>query len=191
MTNTVIVYAHPQETSLNHAILLAVENQLVQAGISFNVLDLYADHFNGQYTADEYHLYRQGKTLDPLVKSYETQLRHCERLIFICPIWWNDVPAIVKGFVDVVFKRNLFYFAAKRGIRGNMPQLKSVQVLTTSTSPTWYLKLFCGDAIRKVFLNGTFKQLGIKTRSWQNFGGVTAKTASQCHHYLAKVQHEF
>lgn len=189
MTNTLIVYAHPQETSLNHAILLAVTNRLTQEGVSFDVLDLYADQFNGQYTASEYNLYRQGKTLNPLVKSYEAQLQHCERLIFICPVWWNDVPAIVKGFVDMVFKRNLFYFAGKRGIRGNMSQLKRVQVLTTSTSPTWYLKLFCGDAIRKVFLNGTFKQLGVKSRSWRNFGGSTIKTASQCRHYLLKVQH--
>lgn len=60
MANTLIVYAHPQETSLNHAILLAVADRLTQEGVSFDVLDLYADQFNGQYTASEYNLYRNG-----------------------------------------------------------------------------------------------------------------------------------
>lgn len=186
--NTVIVYAHPNTDSLSHAVLLAVQNRLRVQGRTFSVLDLYADKFNGQYTIDEYRLYHDGKTQDPLVTDYEAQVLHCEHLIFIFPIWWNDVPAIVKGFIDMVFKRNVTYFARKRGIAGNLANMKSVQVLTTSTSPTWYLKAFCGNAIQRVLLNGTFKQLGIPQRFWHNFGGVTTSSAKQRNQYLVDLQ---
>lgn len=40
-------------------------------------------------------------------------------------------------------------------------------VLTTSASSTWNLRLKCGNAIKSAFLDGTFKQLGIKKRPLQ------------------------
>jgi NAD(P)H dehydrogenase (quinone) len=51
-------------------------------------------------------LYAKGKTTDKLVLNYQEMLQETSELIFIFPIWWYDIPAIVKGFVDkVMLKR--------------------------------------------------------------------------------------
>jgi hypothetical protein len=60
-------------------------------------------------------------------------------------------------------------------------------VLTTSTSPTLFFRLFLGDGIKRIFINQTLKQLGMQRRRWINFGGITASTPQQRERHLAKI----
>lgn len=168
--STTIIYAHPYEKSFNAAILAQVEKQLSAKGESYQVIDLYADGFNPAYTAPELALYKQGKSLDPLVGKYQEILKNTHRLIFVFPVWWGDVPAIIKGFAD---KTLLGGFAfdqnPKNGmIKGKLTHIEEALVITTSTSPTFVLKLFCGNGIGKVFSGYILKSIGIKKRTWLN-----------------------
>lgn len=97
MSKTTIIYAHPYEKSFNHAILERVQALLDAKGQEYRLIDLYADGFNPVYTKEELALFREGKALDPLVLQYQQALKDSKRLIFIFPIWWADMPAIVKG----------------------------------------------------------------------------------------------
>lgn len=188
MINTLIVYAHPYDKSFNHEILQVVETSLKKKGKSFSVLDLYKDGFNGQYSAEELKLYTNGETSQSIVKRYQKLLLNCQRLIFIFPIWWNDTPAIVKGFIDMVFKKGTIFVTGRRGsISGSLTSIKSVEALTTSTSSTWRLQIRYGNAIRDTFLDGTFKQLGIKNRKWRNFGQIGQRDVKARHKYLENL----
>jgi len=98
MSFTTIIYAHPYDQSFNHGILRRVQQLLDEKGEKYRLIDLYADGFNPAYTKEELALFNQGKALDPLVLHYQELLKTTNRLIFIFPIWWADMPAIVKGF---------------------------------------------------------------------------------------------
>lgn len=65
--------------------------------------------------------------------------------------------------------------------------MKHCYLLTTSTSPTWYIRFFLGNAIKKIFIDRTLKQLGFRNISWQNFGGITNSFLEQRREYLNKV----
>jgi NAD(P)H dehydrogenase (quinone) len=60
-------------------------------------------------------------------------------------------------------------------------------VLTTYTSPTWYIRLFLGNAIKKIFIDKTLRQLGFRNIKWQNFGSITNSSIEQRKKYLDKV----
>ena len=81
-------------------------------------------------------MFNQGKALDPLVLCYQEILKTTSRLIFIFPVWWADMPAIVKGFEDKVFLKTLAYVPAATGLKSNLTHIKEALVISTSTAPT-------------------------------------------------------
>lgn len=100
---------------------------------------------------------------------------------------------MLKGFVDKVMKEGagLSHTVTKWGIHGELANIKHCYLLTTSTSPTFYLRYFCGNALQKIFLNTSLKQLGIQERHWQNFGRITGSSLERRCQYLnrLKTQH--
>ncbi|ERL65956.1 hypothetical protein L248_2032 [Schleiferilactobacillus shenzhenensis LY-73] len=96
---------------------------------------------------------------------------------------------MLKGFVDKVMKEGpgLTHVVTKRGVQGTLTNIKKGYVLTTSTSPTFYLRFFCGNAIKKVFIDATLKQLGIHHVRWSNLGGITSATKEKRQKYLQSV----
>ena len=185
-----IIYCHPYNRSFNHAELAAVEENLQNAQQQYELIDLYADHFNPVYSAEELRLYHQGGTTDPLVTKYLTLCRRASTVIFITPIWWNSVPGMLKGFIDKVMKEGpgLSHTIQKTGVKGELTNVRHCYVLTTSTSPTFYLKYFCGNAIRRIFIGHTLRQLGFRGCHWQNLGGISSSPQKRRRRYLAKLR---
>lgn len=184
---TVVIYAHPYNKSLCHGILEAVIRGLESSGQDYDVIDLHADGFDPRYTADELALFSTGGTIDPLVKRYQELLSRATRLIIIAPVWWSEPPATVKGFIDKVMKRTWAYDATPSGLKGRLTHIRQVLLMTTSAAPTWYLRVACGNAIPRVFLGTTLRQLGMRGRKWVNYGRVEHGGPERRRAHLAKV----
>ncbi|MCT2907657.1 flavodoxin family protein [Schleiferilactobacillus harbinensis] len=189
MTQFLIIYTHPYDRSFNHAELDRVTAKLTEQGDPYQVIDLYHDGFNPAYDAEELRLFHSGQTHDPLVTQYLTQLKAADAVIFITPIWWNDLPGMLKGFIDKVMKEGagLTHVVTKTGVKGTLTNIQKTYVLTTSTSPTFYLRFFCGNAVKQVFIGATLKQLGMQHVRWSNFGGITNAPEEKRKAYLEKV----
>jgi len=189
MKKILVVYCHPWNQSFNHAVLEKTIKNLQLNGFGYKVIDLYADHFNPIYDEEEMRLFHYGKTHDPLVTEYLNDLKNANGLIFITPVWWNDLPAMLKGFIDKVMKEGpgLSHVVTKTGIKGLLTNLSSAYVLTTSTSPTFYLKLFCGNAIERIFVKSTLKQIGVKKATWINFGNISNSELKSRNKYLNRI----
>ena len=170
MSKTTVICAHPYEKSFNHAILERVQALLDAKGQEYRLIDLYADGFNPVYTKEELALFREGKALDPLVLQYQQALKDSKRLIFIFPIWWADMPAIVKGFLDKVLLRTFAYMENRVGLLEGRLDIDEALVISTSTAPTFYLKFVCGNFITKAMLGHTMKGVGARRRRWVNCG---------------------
>ncbi len=179
-----IIYCHPYDKSFNHAIF---EN--IKENKSYKVIDLYKDSFVPYYDLEEMRLFHTGQTHDPLVKRYLSWLKETSEVIFITPFWWNGIPGMLKGFIDKVMKEGegLSHTVTKTGIHGELTNVKHTYVFTTSTSPTFYLKLFLGNGIKRIFINKTLKQLGMQDCHWYNFGGVSTSSVDRHKKYLEKI----
>ncbi|MFB8734752.1 NAD(P)H-dependent oxidoreductase [Bacillus sp. SL00103] len=46
-------------------------------------------------------------------KNYQEKLNQSTELIFIFPVWWWDLPAILKGFIDKVMLRGFAFLEDK------------------------------------------------------------------------------
>ncbi|WP_393965700.1 NAD(P)H-dependent oxidoreductase [Exiguobacterium sp. S22-S28] len=185
-----IVYAHPWEGSYNHAILTAITKDLREKNQEFQVIDLYKDGFNPVYSAEELKLFSQGETTYPLVKEYQQQLNKTTELIFVFPIWWFDLPAILKGFIDKVMLFGFGYLEDEEGnLTGLLTHITKTTIVTTSTAEQNFLENEGGNAIQGVFINRTLADIGIKNdlTKWIHFSRVNLTTDGDRKQFLDEI----
>lgn len=165
-----IIYAHPDRNSFNHAILSQIKHGLEDGKHAFTIIDLYEEKFNPVLVFDET-TRRRDLMNDLETKHYRDMLEQADRLIFIYPIWWYGMPAILKGFIDRLFVSGFAYKNKGRYTKGLLGG-KSARVIYTIDSPSWFVKLFRRNiewiTIRDVIL----KYCGIKRVKRMMFAGV-------------------
>lgn len=173
---TTIIFAHPWSGSFNHHLLKRLIDRYPEA----TVIDLYKDKFDPVMREEELALFSKGQALDPLVKSYQDILIQTEQLFIVFPIWWSGMPAILKGFFDKVMLKEFAYSESKSGIlQGKLTHIKSAHVVTTSQSPTWYLRSFGGNPIGKILIKRVLKDIGLKKVTWQNQGTIATSVKTK------------
>ncbi len=100
-----IIFCHPDNrNSHNAAILRHVTGRLKMKFAEFEVIDLYADNFDPVLR-----LTAEPPAKAALVKRYQELVAKAGRLIIITPVWWYNMPAMLKGFVDHVFHSGFAY----------------------------------------------------------------------------------
>lgn len=115
-----IIFAHPDNKgSHNAAVLRQVISRLKQKFAEFEVIDLYADGFDPVLR-----LTAESKAKTALVQRYQRLVAKADRLIFISPVWWYNLPAILKGFVDHVFLSGFAYNFTNSPERGSVIEKK-------------------------------------------------------------------
>ena len=187
---TTIIFVHPWHGSFNKAILDTVIKNLEVEKKQYQLIDLIKDNFDPVLRENELKLYSQGKSDDPLVNKYQLMLNSTKELIFIFPIWWYDVPAILKGFIDKVMLKGFAYEESTTGIRGRLNHIKRTAVITTSESPTWYLKLFARNPIENNFIKNTLKAIGLKNIKWLNNSETKSGMDRQRSRFLKSIDNQ-
>lgn len=101
-----IVIAYPKRIGLNRAIADAAEKSLASRGYEVTMVDLYADAYNPVMEAEEV---SRKFSFDESTLRYQEALVAADRVVFVHPDWWGGPPAILKGFLDRVFRPGVAY----------------------------------------------------------------------------------
>lgn len=124
------------------------------------MLDLYENNFDPVLFFDEDTKRRNMQFLSE-TKEYRDNILWADRIVFIFPIWWSGMPAILKGFIDKVFATGFAY-----DFKGIMPvghlKGKTSWIINTHDTPTLFAKLFQQD-YGKVLKRQVLGMCGIKT----------------------------
>ncbi len=114
MMNVLVVTAHPRPESLTGRVTQKVTEGLTHAGHGYEILDLYAENFNPLvYPADEPDYRNPDKVYSEQVMVEMERIRKHDAIIFVFPVWWHSIPAILKGYIDRVFNYGFAYGPAK------------------------------------------------------------------------------
>lgn len=180
-----IIFGHPWHGSFNKAILDTITNKLEKEHKEYQVIDLNKDNFNPVLTEQDLKLYSKGQSSDPLVTKYQDILKKTDELVFIFPIWWGTMPAILKGFFDKVLLVN-FSHNYENGWTPLLTVDKSI-VITTTESPTENFS----NEIENVYFNDMLLPVGIKNPTWLNNQGTSHGSNEQRVEFLKKVKNLF
>lgn len=186
---TLIVYNHPYEGSFCHAILeKAVEGAKLKGEV--DVIDLDNDKFNPVMSKEDLLGFIKHNMVDEKAKDYAKRIQEADNLVLIFPIWWELMPAMMKGFIDKVVFPGSFYEYTKSGygMETLVPNLKKVTVITTMNTPKLIYRLIYGNALKNALVKGTFKKAGIKNVEWLSFNMVKASTPEKRSSWLETVK---
>ncbi len=184
-----IIYIHPWEGSLNHAVLDKTKEILSKKKETYQVIDLYQEQFDPVFHASELKHFSKGETPSQQVKNYQNMLKNSTELIFIFPIWWYSTPAILKGFLDKVLLKNFAYTEDSKGIMtGLLTHIKKVHVITTGQAPKWYIKLLKGNSIQRTFISATLKSVGMSGIKWHHMGYVVTSSKEKKQQFLIGLE---
>ena len=180
-----IIYAHPNPKSFNHAIKETVENKLKEKGKSFETRDLYALGFDPVMKPDDFIAIQQGTHL-PDVKKEQELIGKAKRLIVIHPIWWYSMPAILKGYIDRVFSYGFAYVLEDE----LKPLLTGKEIIILNTLGE--TKEQCENSgicpCLKKTIGGTFEFCGIKVIKHEMFFAVPYVTDEDRKQMLNEVE---
>ncbi|NLR10346.1 MULTISPECIES: NAD(P)H-dependent oxidoreductase [Lactobacillaceae] len=183
-----IVYAHPYEGSLNHAILARMTAYFTKMHQDYQVIDLYRDGFDPRYSKEELRLFSRGETPYQLVKDYQRLIKQSDELLFITPIWWHQLPAELKGFFDKVMLKG-FAYEENPAWRGLLTYIHKATVITTATYTKSSLQTQSGDPIQRNLIDRTFADIGIDPQKsqWIHLGEANTTTDAVRQQFLADL----
>lgn len=156
-----IIYAHPNENSLNHNLLQTVIEHLTSENNEIIVRDLNAIGFNPILSLEDMKGQRMGKVSDD-VETEQNFISWAEHITFIYPIWWTGMPAIMKGFIDRVFSYG-FAYRYDQGIqKGLLKGKRAIIINTQGKSHEEYEKIGMDKALLLVSDTGIFQYCGFE-----------------------------
>jgi putative NADPH-quinone reductase len=178
--NILIILGHPDNTSFNHAIADTCRNRLVENGHSVLFHDLYREGFNPITDVNE--IPKQGK-IDNLIKTHCDNLKDSDGIIIIHPNWWGQPPAILKGWIDRVFRPGVAYEFEEgdsgEGLPIGLLKAKIGLVFNTSNTNEERENNIFKDPLETIWKNCIFSFCGVKQFDRRMFRIVVTSDLNQ------------
>jgi NAD(P)H dehydrogenase (quinone) len=184
-----VVLGHPSENSFNHAIAETTVSKLIEHGYEVIFHDLYRERFDPLLTTEEI---PQDGEYNALIKQHCAELKDCDGLIVIHPNWWGQPPAIVKGWIDRVFRPGIAYEFKEDDKGDGVPigLLKARAGIVFNTSNTREereLAVF-KDPLETIWKNCIFDLCGIRVFYRRMFRIVVTSTEVERTRWLHEVE---
>lgn len=185
------VHAHPVPESLNTALCTAAVEAARAIGHEARLIDLNAEGFNPVMSADERRGYTKDVPMPADLVPHVEALQWAEGLILVYPTWWYSQPAILKGWMDRVWRPGIAFTLHEEGqrLRAGLANIRLIGVVTTFGSPWWFWTFLIGAPGRKIVLRGLRFCTNKRTRTfWLGLHEIDDQTDASRKQYIDKVR---
>ena len=180
-----VILGHQHPGSFCHAVAADAVDQLRSAGHEVTFHDLYAERFEPLLPDEQI---PKDAPVDPEVRRHCDEVVAADGFVVVHPNWWGQPPAILKGWIDRVFRQGVAYEFAPGGAVVQHLVGKKAVVLTTSNTPRdMELELF-GDPLENLWKTCVFGFCGLKNFVRRNFESIILSTPDQRQQWLAEVR---
>ena len=184
-----VILAHPQKGSFNHAIAETVVQTLNHNGYEVIFHDLYGEKFNPLLPGEEI---AGDAALPPLIEQYCLEISQAQGLVIIHPNWWGQPPAILKGWIDRVFRPGAAYKFQEgdkgEGVPIGLLTAKAALVFNTANTPPAREAAVFGDPLETIWKNCIFGLCGVENFCRRNFAVVVTSTLEERKTWLQEVR---
>jgi len=138
---TLIIYAHPETEGFCSETLRQVEEKLKKFNQEYELIDLYKIGYDPILKKEE--LYTAGnRNISEQNLEFQQKIKEAKNLIFIYPIWWGTMPAILKGFFDRILTPRFGYNYKKGGMVERLLKDKKAIVFVSNGSAKIVYSIF-------------------------------------------------
>ncbi len=113
-------------------------------------------------------------------------LQGSDTVVFIFPVWWGMMPAILKGFFDKVLLKGVAYMEDSEGLKPLL-HIGQTYVITTSQGETRFFRPFMVDYV----IPRIFQSVGMNRVKWYNCEQTSSGTAEHRTGFVQEVSMQF
>lgn len=183
--NIAIINGHPYAKSYCTALSEAYKKGAIASGSEVRSIHI------GDLTFEpnlKYGYHQRLELEEDLLAAQET-IRWADHLVFVYPIWWGTVPAILKGFIDRVFLPGFAYrYRPNSMFWDKLLSGKSARLIVTMDTPSWYYRWVYKQAGHHVMKRGTLQFSGVNPVKITEIAPVKSSTDKQREKWLADVE---
>lgn len=184
---TLVIYAHPNPKSFNAAIKDSIVEELTNKGHEVKVRDLYEMNFNPILSGKDFEQMQSGNMPSDIAEE-QKHITWADTLIFVYPVWWINMPAILKGYIDRTFTYGFAYHMTENGPEALLKGKKAVVISTAGQSEQFLNERNFLSSMRASMDVGTFGFSGIETAAHEFFCQVPFVTNEDRKAMLTKVK---
>jgi NAD(P)H dehydrogenase (quinone) len=173
MKKIAIFIGHPIKESLSHKLALSYKKGAESRGCEVKFFSLGELKFdlilrNG---------YSKRQEWEPDLKKVADALFWADHWVFVTPLWWGSMTALMKGFIERVFLPGLmFKFEKNAPMPTQLMKGISARVIVTSDSPYLYYRFFIGSPVEKIFKRAILGFCGVNPVNFSYFDQVRKAT---------------
>ncbi|OXA72970.1 NAD(P)H dehydrogenase [Flavobacterium aquidurense] len=186
MKKIVVINGHPDKENLNSAIVDSYINSAKQNGSEVRYIAIGALDFNPNLQFG----YSQRMELESdLVKALE-DIKWSEHTVWIHPMWWLGMPAIMKGFFDRAFLPGITFKRDEKGVTEGLLKGKTGRIITTAgdLSLTLYKEIYKSSGLVQL-KEGILAYCGISPIESNFIGPLNELNESDTLQWLKKIKH--
>lgn len=187
--NILIVLAHPDPGSLNHALAAAVARACRRQGHAVVLHDLYAEAFDPILPAAEF---SKSAPLEPALRRHCEDLAAADGIVVVHPNWWGQPPAILKGWIDRVVRPGVAYAFEEgdggEGVPRGLLRARAAVVLNTSNTPPDREQEAFGDPLESIWRRCIFDLCGVTDVRRRTYSVVVTSTPEMRARWLADAE---
>ena len=179
-----IILGHPSTDSFCGAIATCYFEAATQAGREVRIVQLGALNFDPVLHEG----YNQIQTLEQDLLDAQADIMWAEHLVFVFPLWWGGVPALLKGFIDRTFLPG-FAFKYRQGkvFPDKLLEGRTAHLLVAMDTAPWYYKWVYWMPGLHQMRKHTLAFCGIKPLTTLMFGPVLTSTTTQRQRWLQQA----
>ncbi|MGC5744047.1 NAD(P)H-dependent oxidoreductase [Chryseobacterium sp. NFX27] len=185
MKKIAIINGHPNKNSFNFGMAEAYRKGAEQSGAEVREIVIAELEFDPALHFG----YQKRMELEPdLLKAWEI-IQWADHLVWIHPVWWGGLPALMKGFIDRLFLPGFAYRYRENSVWWDkLLKGKTAHIITTLDQPGWYYRLFYGRPSINQLKKSTLEFCGVKPVKVTYIGIIRNSTEAQRDGWLQKVR---
>ena len=154
-----VINGHPDIESYNYALSKAYQDGLNDSEAKVELINIADLDFNPNLKYG----YRKISELEPDLLDAIDKIKQADHLVWVLPMWWYGMPALMKGFIDRIFLPG-FFFKYQRGnpFPKKLLKGKTARLIITADTVRWYDRWFMGSPLINQFKKGTLEFCGVK-----------------------------
>ena len=184
MRQVLIINGHPDKQSYNYALSEAYKNGANKTNAIIDTIKISDLAFNPNLRFG----YRQRTELEPDLKEAIDKIKKADHIVWVFPLWWAGLPALMKGFIDRTFLPGItFDFIEGKAAPIGLLKGKTSRIIITTDTPKWYDFIIMKRPVLKQFKKGTLEYCGIGPVKVTYISPIISSTLDARNKWLKKV----
>ena len=154
-----LINGHPHKESFNASLTAAYKKGAEESGAFIDEIHIGDLVFNPNLQFG----YSRRTELEEDLLSAQAKIKWADHLVWVHPLWWGGIPALMKGFIDRVFLPGFAFNSRKDSLWWDkLLKGKTARIIFTMDQPYWYYLLLNGKPAITQLKKHTLEFCGIK-----------------------------